>query len=157
MPASVTLGKRVHHPDPFKKLDAHINDPDDNYAKRSGLSQLLQNSANPGFDLNGGPLVGDMESLACWNENWTDAAGHGGSYWPYLTHVNVAELLKSSLVDSIARAKATGKIHNTLWIFVDTPPEGPVDVATQRKLIKTEVVEGDGTVTLAILTPYPRL
>ena len=150
MPKVTEDRQLVSYPPAFAKLDKQINDPDTG----GQFHQLLTSHETPGFTA-GGPFAGDAAVQDHWKSDWVGPAGQGGNYWPYATDVDVFRVLTDGLVESSKKAMSTGKVHNTLWVCSGEPPAGPVDKAAQDGLFHTAVIEGDGVVTLVIMTPYP--
>ena len=135
------------------QLDDHLNSDEQ---KKASYSSALTAGENPAF-VSGGPLV---ESNANWGTAWVDSDGHGGTYWPYATEVDLAGLIKGALTESVKTATDSGKIHNTLWILSGNAPEEyqqghPVAKAKQEELFKVAVHETDRVVSLVIMTPEP--
>jgi hypothetical protein len=104
--------------------------------------------------LPGGPLE-NREDYARWDINWVDADGHGGLYWPYASDINLSDLIKNGLSESVQLASSTNKLHNTLWVVSGPPPRGNVDAETQQRLFRVGVHETDRVVSLVIMTPTP--
>jgi hypothetical protein len=139
----------------FARLDNHIND------QEKGASFLRAGEAGESRGFGSvGPFAGDRETELHWTTDWIQANGHGGSYWPYATDVDLKTLLKNGATESVQIATNTGKIHNTLWICNGDPPEEyqerqPVPKAKQEQLFKVAVHETDQVISLVILTPRP--
>jgi hypothetical protein len=143
-------------PSPFERLDAHINGPP---ARRAAFRDGLAAGQKEGFDA-GGPFADDTDMRSHWAEDWTNEAGRGGRYWPYLTDVDVAQLLADALTRSVQLAHESGKLHNTVWLpHADVPDPATrgeaVAVAEQERLFRAAVYESPEVVTLVILTPQP--
>jgi hypothetical protein len=147
----------VHsQPHPFERLDAYINDNPD--AKASFHDGLVAGQKE-GFSA-GGPFAGDTAMRDHWAGDWTDASGRGGNYWPYLTSVDIGQALADGLTTSIARARETEKLHNTIWLPLGDVPEvalrgGTLEDDEQQGLFTVAVYEGRDVVSLVILTPPP--
>jgi hypothetical protein len=151
----VAQHKWVSNANALDKLDDHVNEP----ANRAAFHQDLLTSATPGFDA-GGPFGEDAATQAHWTTDWIDADGHGGTYWPYATHVDFADMLKQGLTRSVQEVIDTGKVHNTLWVVTgETPAEyaqgKPVTKAEQEKLFKVAVHATNRVINLVIMTPPP--
>jgi hypothetical protein len=114
--------------------------------------------------VSGGPLE-NREDETAWDSNddggednvgnWVDAAGHGGRYWRYARDINLSDLIKNGLSESVQLASSTNKLHNTLWVVSGPPPSGNVDAETQQRLFRVGVHETDRVVSLVIMTPTP--
>jgi len=89
-----------------------------------------------------------------WLEDWVgDPPRRGGNFWPYANEIDVAELLRQGLLESLDRVIRTGKVHNNVWV-----PHGPAPVESvvdQRALFAVWVQESHRVVTLVIETPVP--
>jgi hypothetical protein len=122
-------------------------------------AQMAQAASSLGEDgafafLPGGPLE-RREGETQWDTNWVDADGHGGAYWPYATDVNLNDLIKNAMSESVQLASSRNKLHNTLWVVSGPPPSGDVDTETQQRLFRVGIHETDHVVSLVIMTPAP--
>jgi hypothetical protein len=93
-----------------------------------------------------------------WSEDWINAAGFGGSYWPYLNQVNIHQLLTQGLIDSISSALGPPrKPHTTIWAPVFDAPSGSAALSkpAQDRLFRVAVHNTPTSVQLLIITPIP--
>jgi len=146
-----TGGELVQECAAIAQLDDHINS-----SNGATYASALDAGENPAF-VSGGPLE---ESDANWGTAWVNETGQGGTYWPYVTDIDLTSLIKGALTQSVQAATTSGKIHNTVWINHGEPPEEyrrgeAVPREVQEQLFKTAVYETDRVVTLVILTPQP--
>jgi hypothetical protein len=145
-------------PSPFTALDTFVNgDPAPVTAFHNDLEAAL---AGPGQEsANYGPFASDNAMKNHWNQDWTNAAGNGGSYWPYLTSISIHTLLTQGLINSIGIRLATGKHHTTIWTPALAAPAGGATAALtesdQEALFTVAVHETPGSVQLVIVTPRP--
>ena len=133
----------------IKDVDNWLN----SQAQMTQTASALGEARTFAFDP-GGPIEG-REDDALWDTNWVDAEGHGGAYWPYATDINIGDLVKGGLSESVQLASSTNKLHNTVWVVSGPPPSGDVDAETQRRLFRVGVHETDHVVSLVIMTPTP--
>jgi hypothetical protein len=138
-------------PDMFGALDEFVN------AGQPAVDAFLTSlESRPGPNQGDfGPFSQDQVAKDHWGQEWTNAEGRGGSYWPYLTDLDIHRMLAEALATSIRRARTGNKTHTTVWLQGHPTPTGAVAADAQALLFTTFVQESAQGVQLVIVTPVP--
>jgi hypothetical protein len=155
MPAIVANDGGVYpQPEAFTTLDRFVNDEgmrDIVGQFHADLVGVAAGTAEPNF----GPFGDDAAMREHWGNHWINESGRGGSFWPYLTDVDIYAELTRALTASIGRAHGDGKEHVTVWLPVHEAPKGRVSAEDQQRLFVAAVHETATQVQLVIVTPVP--
>jgi hypothetical protein len=156
MPLTDDVGTTYQQPDAFRLLDDFVNgDPELVESFHQGLVDVAAGSG-PG---NYGPFENDNDMQTHWGRDWTNEGGSGGTFWPYLSDINIFDMLTAALTTSVGIALESGKQHTTIWLpHTEGPPSGNgagMSFDEQRRLFTTAVHETSGSVQLVIITPRP--
>jgi hypothetical protein len=156
MPGLVADDGVYQQPEAFRTLDRFVNDErmrDIVGQFHADLVGVAAGTAEPNF----GPFGDDEAMRTHWGTDWINESGRGGSFWPYLTEVDIYAELTRALTQSIGRAHRNGKEHLTVWLPVHEAVKvgAPLSAAAQQRLFVAAVHETDTQVQLVIVTPEP--
>jgi len=117
----------VAKPWPFRALDYYVNTS----TNLSALATTLSSGGSAGWGA-GGVFSGTSYPSSHFSTDWlpSDVTVNGnpkhmgGMFWPYLDQIDVAEILRLALRETVQMMIDTAgtKRHSTLWVCVWDPP-----------------------------------